>query len=190
MQIREKRRRSNLAVRFFIFIFAVAALLMGGLFAYLTLNSRASQNVGPAGEGLNPAERTVLLAYLTARAGDLTAPAGSDATPVNFSVAPGSTAGQVAADLVDLHLVTDAQRLTSSLRFHGLDSQVEAGDFILRQTMTVPQVALALTDANARELSVRVIEGWRLEQIAIGRISDPLQKPRLRAFTRSLLSAQ
>jgi UPF0755 protein len=32
--------------------------------------------------------------------------------------------------------------------------------------MTVPQVALALTDANAREVLVRVIEGWRLEQIA------------------------
>ena len=32
--------------------------------------------------------------------------------------------------------------------------------------MTVPQVALALTDADARELSVRVIEGWRREQIA------------------------
>jgi len=166
MQIREKRRRSNLAVRFFIFIFAIAALLVGGLYAYLAFNNRAAQAVGPAGEGLNPAERTVLLAYLTARAADLTTAAGTDATPISFSVAAGSTAGQVAEDLVTLHLIKDAQLLTSYLRYHGLDSQVEAGDFILRQTMTVPEVALALTDADAREVLVRVIEGWRLEQIA------------------------
>jgi UPF0755 protein len=43
---------------------------------------------------------------------------------------------------------------------------VEAGDFILRKTMNVRQVALALTDASAREVEVRVIEGWRREQIA------------------------
>lgn len=166
MQIRAKRRRANLAVRFFIFIFVLAALLVGGLYAFITLNGRAGQVVGPGAEDLNAAERTVLLAYLTARAGDLAAPAGPDSTPVNFSVAAGSSAGQVAAELVELELVSDAQLLTSYLRYHGLDSQVEAGDFILRQTMTVPQVALALTDANARELLVRVIEGWRLEQIA------------------------
>jgi UPF0755 protein len=56
--------------------------------------------------------------------------------------------------------------LTYYQRYLGLDNQVEAGDFILRQTMTTPEVARALTDALAREVVVRVTEGWRLEQIA------------------------
>ncbi|MCC7359318.1 MAG: endolytic transglycosylase MltG [Anaerolineales bacterium] len=166
MQIRAKRRQSNLAARFFLFIFAVAALLVGGLAVVITLNGRAGAAVGPGAEDLNPAERTVLLAYLTARAADLTKPAGRDATPVNFSVASGATAGQVAEELADRGLVSDARLLVSYLRYHGLDGQVEAGDFILRQTMTVPQVAQALTDANAREVLFRVIEGWRLEQVS------------------------
>ena len=165
-QIRAKRRRSNLAVRFFLFIFAIAALLVGGVYAYLAFNSRARQTVGEAGQDLNPAESTVLLAYLTARASDLEKPAGNDPTPINFSVEPGATASQVAAELFDLGLISDARLLTTYLRYHSLDNQVEAGDFILRQTMTIPQVALALTDADAREVAVTVIEGWRMEQIA------------------------
>jgi UPF0755 protein len=32
--------------------------------------------------------------------------------------------------------------------------------------MTIPQVALALTDASAREVPLRITEGWRMEQVA------------------------
>jgi UPF0755 protein len=84
---------------------------------------------------------------------------------VLFSVAPGTTAGAVADELAGLGLVADAQLLTYYLRYKGLDGQVEAGDFILRRTMTIPQVAEALTDATAREAWLRVTEGWRREQI-------------------------
>jgi UPF0755 protein len=36
---------------------------------------------------------------------------------------------------------------------------------VLRQTMTLKEVAQTLTDANARQVSIRVFEGWRLGQI-------------------------
>jgi UPF0755 protein len=84
---------------------------------------------------------------------------------VLYSIEPGASAAAVAQELAGLGLVQDAQLLTYYLRYRGLDGQVEAGDFILRQTMTIAQVALALTDATAREAWLRVTEGWRREQI-------------------------
>jgi len=92
---------------------------------------------------------------------------------VPFSVEPGDTAIGVAAKLVQKGLVRDAQRLTYYMRYQGTDSHVEAGDFILRQTMTVREVAQALTDAQAREVELRVIEGWRREQIAEALAAQP-----------------
>jgi UPF0755 protein len=147
-------------------MFAVCAVAVAALLALGSFGGRGLAGLGAASPDLNPAERAMLTAYLAARSGDLTSPAGPDPTPVDFSVEPGETAGMVAERLAAQGLVADAQLLTYYLRYLGLDSQVEAGDFILRQTMTLPEVARALTDALAREVEVRVTEGWRLEQIA------------------------
>lgn len=166
MRVREKRRRANLAARFFLLIFVLAALLVGGLFGYSYLADTGTRALGPGAETLNPAERAMLLTYLTTRSDDLNQPAGSDPSPVVFSVPAGATAGVVAEALADAGLIRDAQLLTYYLRYEGLDGQVEAGDFILRQTMTIAQVALALTDATAREVLLRVTEGWRMEEVA------------------------
>ena len=166
MSIREKRRRSNLAAQFFLLVFCVGAVVVAGLLAFASQGTRGIEGLGAGSPDLNPAERAILTAYLAARSRDLTTPAGADPTPVDFAVASGETAGQVAERLAATGLINDAQLLTYYLRYLGLDNQVEAGDFILRRTMTLPEVARALTDALAREVVVRVTEGWRLEQIA------------------------
>lgn len=166
MQIREKRRRSNLAARFVFLMLAVAAACVAGLLLFARFGTGALGRLGPGAPDLNPAEKALLAGYLTTRARDLTRPAGADPTPVDFSVSPGESAAAVAGRLAGEHLVRDPQLLTYYLRYMGLDGQVEAGDFVLRQTMTVPEVARALTDASAREVILRVTEGWRLEEIA------------------------
>jgi len=173
MRIREKRRQTNRAARFFIFILAVAALAVAGILALALLPGLAAARLGAGSPSLNPAERTLLVAYLTAHARDLDSAAGVDDTPVPFSIARGDTANGVAARLAQQGLVSDPQLLTYYLRYQGADSHVEAGDFILRQTMTLREVALALTDAHAREVELRVIEGWRREQIAEALAAQP-----------------
>ena len=166
MQIRDKRRRANLAGRFFIFILAVAAMCVAVVLALAWLPTLTAGRIGEGDPGLSPAERTLLAAYLAAHATELDRPAGSDATPVVVTVEPGATASAAADHLAELGFVHDAQLLTYYMRFRGIDGHVEAGDFILRQTMTPREVAAALTDARAREVPLRVVEGWRREQIA------------------------
>jgi UPF0755 protein len=173
MSIREKRRQANLAARFFIFILAVAVVSVAAIATLFLLPRLTASRLGTAAPSLNPAERTLLAAYLTAHTGELDSPAGPDDTPVEFSVETGATANTVAASLAQKGLVHDAQLLAYYLRYQGLDAHVEAGDFVLRQTMTPREVALALTDARAREVELRVIEGWRREQIAEALAAQP-----------------
>ena len=126
-----------------------------------------SQRAAPGGAAdLNPLERIALSTYLSLRAADLNQAAGADDTAALFTVEPGETAGSVAQHLASEHLVTDANLLNYYWRYTGLDQKIEAGDFTLRQTMPLREVAQVLTDASARQIPVRLIEGWRLEQMA------------------------
>jgi UPF0755 protein len=172
MRIREKRRRADLAALFFLLIFTVSAVAATAVIV-ATRGGAATVELGPGASNLNPAERLVLSAYLSARADRLISPAGNDPTPISFSVLSGETASEVAERLVTQGLVSEAQLLNFYLRYKGLDAHIEAGDFILRQTMTIPEVAAALTDASAREMSLRITEGWRLEQIGEALSTNP-----------------
>jgi UPF0755 protein len=171
MRIRQNRQRVDRITRGVVVALPLCALALLGLVIGLSL-SRAPDGAAD----LNPAERVLLAAYLAWRSPDLNQPAGADATPVTFTVAPGATASGVAKQLAEQHLVVDAELLNYYLRYKGLDQHIEAGDFALRQTMTLTEVAQALTNASARQVSVRMFEGWRLEQTAAALAANPALK--------------
>lgn len=118
------------------------------------------------GAHLNPAERLFLQTYLAARAEQLQGPAGTGVTAVPFTITPGQTAGEITVNLAAAGLVRDAELFLNYLHYFGLDSRLEAGDFLLDPTWPLPELAAALTDARAREITLRFIEGWRLEEMA------------------------
>ncbi len=173
MRIKEKRRQANLAARFFIIILAVAAAAVACILALAWLPEIAAGHIGESDPDLNPAERAILAAYLAAHVSELDAAAGSDSTPVLVTVESGTTASAVAENLAQLGFVRNPQLLIYYMQFRGIDDEVEAGDFILRQTMTTREVAAALTDARSREVQLRVVEGWRREQIAEALAASP-----------------
>ena len=172
MRIRENRKRANLLGRFFVFVLAIGAFVALGIVVLLRLGT-AARDLGPAANDLNPLEGFLLATYLSAHAADLTAPAGPDPAPVIVAVQPGASADDVSRQLAALGLVADARLLNFYLRYTGLDNHIEAGEFALDQTMTVKQIAAALTDARERQVVVRLIEGWRLEQMAEALSANP-----------------
>jgi UPF0755 protein len=105
-------------------------------------------------------------AYLDARAAELASPAGTDDTPVTFIVQPGQTAGEIAEALEMRGLVSDAELFRRYVQYHELDAGIEAGEYTLRQTMTIPEIAVALQRGLAPEQVCTILEGWRLEEIA------------------------
>ena len=104
--------------------------------------------------------------YLRTQADRLSEPAGPDDTPVAFFVAPGETAGTIADRLERQGLVSDGELFRRYVQYHGLDAGMEAGEFTLRQTMTIPEIASALQQGRGSEPVVIIREGLRLEQIA------------------------
>lgn len=116
--------------------------------------------------GVNVAQRLYLQVYLDSRAEQLAQPAGSGNLPVSFSIAPGETADTIATNLAAAGLLNDTELFRNYVRYHGLDSGLEAGDFLLSPQMSIPELADALTEGVLREVDLRFLEGWRLEEIA------------------------
>jgi len=116
--------------------------------------------------GLTAPEGLLIGAYLEARAADLEQPAGNDDTPVTFIIEPGETAAQIADRLEEEQLVSDAELFRRYVQYHGLDAGIEAGEFTLRQTMTIPEIARSLQQGQRPEQTVAIREGLRLEQVA------------------------
>ncbi len=129
--------------------------------------------LAPAGgDGELPVEALALQLYLVLHANDLNRPVAPFAPDVDFEVEPGESAADIAERLYERGLIWDADLFRRYVRFHGLDSQLEAGHFRLSASMTIPEIAEALTSACPVEIVVQVIEGWRMEQI--GELIDTL----------------
>lgn len=115
---------------------------------------------------LSSADDLLLGVYLEARASQLETSAGTDDSAVPFSVREGETAAGIAARLERDGLISDAELFRRYVQYHDLDGGIEAGEFSLRQTMTIPQIARALQEGQRLEQTVIIREGLRLEQVA------------------------
>lgn len=152
--------------------FSVALLAIFGAFGGLFLSvGHVALGVEEASIGLcdlasSEADELVIGAYLEANADQLEQPAGSDDTPVAFTVQQGESASTIADRLERKGLITDAELFRRYVQYHNLDAGIEAGEFTLRQTMTIPEIAQALQSGHGPEQVVTIPEGLRLEQVA------------------------
>lgn len=154
--------------RIIAFAAAMIALVAAGVTAFVFLR----RSISGEGEftlglcGLSSPDEMLISAYLDAHAAELEQPAGADDTPVAFVVEPGETAVEIAARLEEMGLVSDGELFRRYVQYYGLDAGIEAGEFVLRQTMTIPEIAEALQQGYAPQQTVTIQEGLRLEQVA------------------------
>jgi UPF0755 protein len=152
-------------VVFFVALIAiVGAVLSVG--SFLNGSAPGSGGISLSLCGLSAPEDLLISTYLDARAAELEQPAGSDDTPVTFVVEPGETAAEIADRLEEEGLVSDAELFRRYVQHHGLDAGIEVGEFTLRQTMTIPEIAQVLQQGLRPEQTVAIPEGLRLEQVA------------------------
>lgn len=127
--------------------------------------------------GGNPVDyvQTALIRFqLSGREAELNQPMGSDATPIRFTVESGDTPREIAANLSSAGLIADAELFVDYLRAENLDTELEAGTYFLNLTQTIPTIAVALTDSRGSQIPFRILEGWRIEEIAAAIDSNPL----------------
>ena len=122
-----------------------------------------------AGEGaLTPenVEKQVLTFNLRMREEELNLPAGTNPRPRPFVINPGEPARYVASRLAAEGFVLDGDLFNLYLRVSGLDRGLDAGNFMLSDTMNMREVAEALQNASFEEALVTIPEGFRAEEIA------------------------
>jgi UPF0755 protein len=145
----------------------VAVLVVIAAIAILTsLPVRARQTFGPPAPGLSDARRFVLSAQLLWQQNDLTHPLDPAGTPRAFSVGMGEPTTSIVERLHQDGLIANAGAFRNFLKYSGLDTTIQAGEYTLSPAMTAVEIARALQDATPQEVTFGVLAGWRLEEIA------------------------
>lgn len=111
-------------------------------------------------------EKQFLAYSLRLREPELDIPAGTDPSQQPFIINLGEPARFVAARLASEGFVLDADLFNLYLRVSGLERRIQAGNFMLSQTMNMREVAQALQTALEAEVAVTIPEGFRAEEIA------------------------
>lgn len=94
-------------------------------------------------------------------------------TPVNpsnpvdapFVIKKGDTVTNIAMNLHDKDLILDEDAFKNYAKQNGIDRKIIAGKFLLNQTLTIPQIAVKITDPNQGELTLTVPEGTTIRGI-------------------------
>lgn len=133
---------------------------------FLLLDRYQKAQATAVNPSLNPLQRLYLQNYLITHEPQLSQPAGSATTPVRFTITPGESAETIATNLVAQGVLDDRQLFINYVRYYGLDSQLDAGEYALSPQLTVPQLAETLTIAYAQDVELRFLEGWRSEEMA------------------------
>ncbi len=155
-----EKKRTGCFVLLLLVVAAMAA--MAGLLFFKWQTAVSDSN--PA---LSPVERLYLSDYLTKHADGLSGASGTGEGVVAFVVFPGETADSIAHNLQQEKLLNDTELFSKYMRYYGLDSQIEAGNFTLDPAMSIPELAIALTDSDEQyDITLNFLAGWRLEEMA------------------------
>lgn len=150
-----------------LFIVVVAVGTAGWLlFGRFQAAFQGGVAVGEGNPNLSTAERLYLQAYLAQNAGELQTAHGQFDAVTFFTILPGETADLIAANLQARGMLTDPQLFVNYVHNYGLDNQLQAGEFQFNGQVTIPEIATTLTTAVARDITLRFLEGWRVEEMA------------------------
>lgn len=130
------------------------------------LNRNLESRFGPPAPGLGTLQRLRLSALLLLNEQDLTQPVGTSGTGQAIEIRMGQSPLDIARRLQEGGLIRSAEAFTNYLIYSGLDTTLQAGKYRLSPSLSAIEIARALQDATPREVTLTILEGWRLEEIA------------------------
>ncbi len=160
-----KRRTSTVISCASLLTILCLGLIIGGYILY-NLQNRVTATFGPPVSYLELSQRIRLSAQLLMQSDDLTTPVDPFGDERSFQVTWGETLPAIAGRLQAEGLIHDATAFQTYLRYAGLDTSLQAGNYDLNPAMTPLQIAHELQDATPNEIAFTILEGWRLEEIA------------------------
>lgn len=162
------RRLERLLAILFVFF---SILFVCGMFLYVynLLTPKAESGLFVTSAGV-PTPRSVedmaLYLYLQQHKDELLTPAGSDPTPIRFTISPGELPASVAARLEQQGLVKNAELFLNLVKYQKVATKIQAGEYVLRKTMTMDEIIDAIQHGLAKMITITIRPGWRAEEIA------------------------
>lgn len=148
----------------FLFVLCLAVILIP--LAVFALPQRAEQAFGRPAPKLSLRQRIYLSSILLIQANDITLPADPYGSPQPFQVQLGESANSVINRLHGNGLIVNAEAFRAYLQYSGLDTTLQAGNYSLSPAMTPIEIARALQDPTPTHVKLRILAGWRLEEVA------------------------
>lgn len=161
-------------MRFIVSLGLIAILAFLAFLGGSTLVARAEQHFGPPSAQLGPLQALRLGVELGWRAEALR-PVNPAATPQEFTITAGEPTGTLVARLQTAGMIRDAGLFSNYLVYSGRDTQLQSGRFELSAAMSGVELATALLDPTPHHVTLVILPGWRLEEIAVSLPSAGIQ---------------
>jgi UPF0755 protein len=167
----EEKRIKKMPKAFSVLLTTLSVLvciILAGLAALLVYIPKQTESLfGPPSTLLSPMQTITLSVRITLfYKNDLTTRMDIAGKEQSFIVNLGESVGSITARMEENGLVRSGEALRLYLIYSGLDSSVQAGDYVLSPTSTAVEIARRLQDATPAEVTFVILPGWRVEEVA------------------------
>lgn len=146
----------------------LAMLCLGGViggYAVFSLPGQAADQYGQPAPGLSRLDQIRLSAMLVSQKEALTMPLDPEGKPGSFTVSLGESVPSVISRLQESGLIANPGAFRTYLQYAGLDTSIQAGDYMLSPAFSAVEIAQILQDSTPAEIQFRILAGWRQEEI-------------------------
>lgn len=157
-------KRSNSCLLLILLVFC--AFLALGVWAVTRIPAEAEAHFGPASPTLSTGQKFLLSWRLLQGEDKLTSPANPFGTEIPFQISLGESPISVSNRLETDGLIQDSEDFRDFLIYAGLDTRIQAGEYVLSPATSAIDIANNLLDATPTEVPFAVLAGWRLEEVA------------------------
>jgi len=132
----------------------------------VVLPYQASQTFGPPGVSLSNSRLLTYSLVLLYQARDLTETTNPDGIDQPFEIRPGESVASITHRLTQEGLITNPVAFQTYLQYTGMDTTIQAGEYILNPAMPPIQIAHTIQSSISTQVTFVILAGWRVEEIA------------------------
>ena len=156
------------AATFFSILALVSIIIvaMGAFFFFYQNPRQAEKLYGTPSDEINSIQRLYYANRLVSNQDQLNQPHNPFQEQISFSIRVGESPQDITNRLQQLGLIPDAGALRDYLVYTGIDTALQAGDYLFSAQMTPVEIADRMHGSSPGEASLLILPGWRLEEIA------------------------
>lgn len=148
-------------------IIALCVLVLAiGIILVITIPTQAKNAFGAPSPRISDTQRFILSAKLLLSKEALTKGRDPQASTRPFSINMGESTGSMSSRLQSEGFISNASAFRDYLLYRGLDTTIQAGEFMISAAQSPVEIAQALQNATSTEVDFGVLAGWRMEEIA------------------------